>query len=219
MNILKDIPWEYPIESFLDEACLSRGSELSGEGRRFAEAVFPLVRPKAVYTDVRADCSDEVLTLNGVSFPGSVLNVLFKDCGRVFPFVVTCGDELESLPLSDFDSLAYYWLDMIKGAVMVQAEEYLRGYVEEKTGKRPLYAINPGSGGDSYWSLRQQKELFMLFPDIRGAIGVTLTDECVMVPNKTTSGIYFTSAVPYTTCSFCTAQFCRDRLNPPAQIS
>ena len=64
------------------------------------------------------------------------------------------------------------------------------------------------------WPITQQKELFSLFGDVEELIGVTLTESCLMVPLKSSSGIYFPTEVTFETCQLCPREVCESRRAP-----
>ena len=74
--------------------------------------------------------------------------------------------------------------------------------------------MRPGSGDASLWPIEQQKALFALLGNVEQAIGVRLTDSCLMVPNKTTSGILFPAEVDFRSCEVCHRETCPSRHAP-----
>jgi len=71
--------------------------------------------------------------------------------------------------------------------------------------------MHPGSGDVDLWPIQQQKELFALLGDIPGQIGVELTDTCLMIPNKTVSGIQFPTEQDFRSCQVCRRSVCPNR--------
>jgi hypothetical protein len=74
--------------------------------------------------------------------------------------------------------------------------------------------MSPGSGDVNVWPIEQQRELFELLGDVRGQIGVELTDSFLMVPNKTVSGIHFPAEKDFRTCQVCHRENCPSRGAP-----
>ena len=75
-----------------------------------------------------------------------------------------------------------------------------------------LSHMNPGSLPQ--WPLSQQRVLFSLLGDVTGAIGVELTESCLMIPAKSTSGILFDSDTEYNNFRFCPMENCPGRSAP-----
>jgi hypothetical protein len=157
------------------------------------------------------DLGENTVTIGGVTFTSAMLRKNLEGIHRVFPFIVTCGNELEGIDLSGFDFLAVFWLDTIKEMAVKQASAYLEEHVSTISGFKKLASMNPGSGNVDLWPIQQQKQLFSLFPHVTEDIGVTLTRSFLMVPNKSISGIFFPSEVNYMNCKYCTRENCPNR--------
>jgi hypothetical protein len=74
--------------------------------------------------------------------------------------------------------------------------------------------MSPGSGDVDVWPIEQQKQLFGIFGDTQALIGVRLTDSCLMVPNKSVSGIRFPTEITFRACRLCHRENCRGRSAP-----
>ncbi len=72
----------------------------------------------------------------------------------------------------------------------------------------------PGSGSAEVWPIAQQKQLFALFGDVEKLIGVKLTDNCWMAPEKSASGIIFPTEIKFETCQLCPRERCIGRQAP-----
>jgi hypothetical protein len=75
-------------------------------------------------------------------------------------------------------------------------------------------SMNPGSGDRKLWPLEEQEALFRLLGDVKGSIGVTLTDTWLMIPNKSVSGFYFKTDKAYHNCQLCQRENCPNRRSP-----
>ena len=90
-----------------------------------------------------------------------------------------------------------------------------RGYWQEHLER--MYALgktsmmNPGSGDATVWRIEQQRELFSLLGDVEGQIGVRLTESCLMIPNKSLSGIRFAKEIDFRSCQVCHRKDCPSR--------
>jgi hypothetical protein len=70
----------------------------------------------------------------------------------------------------------------------------------------------PGSLTD--WPLREQRPLFALLGDTEALVGVRLTDSCLMLPNKSVSGIRFPTEKHFESCQLCPRPDCPGRRAP-----
>lgn len=219
ITVLESIPWSFDPREYLTAigALKTGDDQLIQEALRLASAVVPLLVPKAVYrmTPVeRADTESGLVVLDGHLFKSKVLARNLKDVGRVFPFIITCGNGAEAYNLEGHDFLASYWLDEIKENALNQAVEWFEKRLRKETGFKHLSAMNPGSGKAETWPLSQQEDLFKLLADGSLRIGVTLTDSYLMIPNKTVSGVLFPSQVDFINCQLCDRENCGNRRAP-----
>ena len=74
--------------------------------------------------------------------------------------------------------------------------------------------MSPGSGDVNVWPIEQQRVLFDLIGDVEQQIGVHLTDTFLMLPNKSISGVRFSTTVDFRTCQLCHRESCPSRSAP-----
>jgi len=181
--------------------------------RETLELVEPVSRPKALYDVAHVERpDDDTVALNGVRFASHVMRVNFDAVERVFPFIATCGVEVDSIPVPREVPLRAYCLDVIKELLMLSAREALKKHINARYAAGRLTHMAPGSLKD--WPLTEQRPLFSLFADVQTLIGVTLTDSCLMIPVKSTSGIFFPTAAEYENCQLCARTNCPRRRAP-----
>ena len=177
------------------------------------EIVRPIARPKAIYEVSYVDNKDEdSLEINGVRFTSRVLRVNLDKVGRVFPYVATCGREVDEIAVPASDFMKCYCLDRIKEILLRSARDYLKDYLQRNYALPQLSAMNPGSLED--WPITQQKELFSIFGNVEELIGVKLTEALYMVPLKSVSGIFFPTRVEFISCQLCPKEVCEGRKAP-----
>jgi len=171
-----------------------------------------IARPKVFYREAYVEeVAGKKVRINGLTFESDVLAANMKEVHRVFPYVCTCGTEVDEWSHKEKDYVVSLWLDMIKGAFLREANAYFREYVKNAYKFNKLSAINPGSGDEHNWHISQQKLLFALIGDVKGEIGVTLTDSFLMLPIKSTSGILYPSETEFVNCSLCGRENCPGR--------
>lgn len=215
--VLADIPFGFDAQRFREQVHLDRFPQAEAAARELLDRAVPLVRPKAMYGASYVEARDaEGVSLDGVGFRSSVLARNLEPVDRVFPYVATCGTELEELQRESQDLLAQYWLDALKEMALGRAREALRAQVGQRFGLEPakLSSMNPGSGNRNLWPISQQAPLFSLLGDVERGIGVRLTDSFLMIPNKTVSGILFPTEVRFESCQLCSRPDCPRRRVP-----
>lgn len=170
-------------------------------------------RPKAVYKAAYISArGDDFVILEGVKFSSRVLQVNLGGVHRVFPFVATCGTELEEWTFSIGDALHRFWAEVIMGMGLLSAIKALDADISKRYGHEKISHMAPGSIAD--WPIEQQQPLFELLGDTKSAVGVQLKETCLMTPLKTVSGIRFPTEVNFESCMLCPRDDCPGRRAP-----
>lgn len=213
MPILRGIPVTIDIEALLESAHLSPEREPGQELQAIMADMLPSVAPKALYqeTYIRAK-EDGAVMIDDIRLTSRVLRVNLDAVERLFPYVVTCGTEVETLTAQYDDMLYCYVLDAFKERVLRCAVQHLRAHIQKTHAPGALSSMNPGSLAD--WPLREQRRLFALLGDVNGAIGVELTESFLMHPVKSVSGILFPTDVSFENCQLCPRPDCPGRRAP-----
>ena len=74
--------------------------------------------------------------------------------------------------------------------------------------------LSPGSGAAWLWPIEQQGKLFRLLGDTPARIGVSLTQDNMIIPPRSISGLHYPSGKTFRTCRACRIENCPDRLAP-----
>ncbi len=213
MEVLHDIPVNLELEALLKKLRMRNKSEgIKKSVREVIEIACPVARPKAVYeVSYVENKNGDSLEIGGVRFTSRVLRVNLDKVERVFPYVVTCGREVDEIELPPHDFIKSYYLDQTREAILALAREYLEDYLKKKYALGKISRMSPGAGSLNDWPLDQQKELFSIFGNVEELIGVRLTDKCLMLPVKSVSGVYFPTEVTFTSCQLCPRERCIGR--------
>jgi hypothetical protein len=189
------------------------GADLGAELEALVAEAERIGRPRLVYRSADVDDHGDTETvIDGVPFASRVLAVNLGSASRVFPYVLSCGPELQAWSEALADPLAAFWAETIKEFSLVSATSRLLEHVEQTFRIGPSSIMNPGSLPD--WPLPQQAPLFRLLGDVTGAIGVTLSESFVMFPTKSVSGILFPSDGDFASCQLCPREACPSRRKP-----
>ena len=215
MRLLRDISFELDTVELMKGVRIVEGSEEAGEFTALVRRAREVARPKAAYREcfIQSRGHDSV-KIEGITFTSKMLRSQLDRVDRVFPFVCTCGRELDAAYSSGGDFMKDYWWDLIKDALLKEAV----GRFREDIGQRYLLtntsSMHPGSGDADVWPIRQQRNLFDLLGEAPAGIGVSLTDSCLMIPVKTVSGILFPTEHDFRTCQVCRREICPNRSAP-----
>jgi len=209
-TILNDIPFKIKTASFMKRLRIERGSAHEDDFMRLVEEALTIGKPKALYKVVYIDSkSDHHVVLDGVTLKSRVLRVNLEEVHRVFPFVATCGVELEDWARSMDDILLRFWAESINEVVIRLAVKAMNENIDEhyRPGKRST--MTPGSLTD--WPIEEQRTLFRILGNTKDTIGVYLTDGLMMVPTKSVSGIIFPTEWDFESCQLCPREKCPGR--------
>jgi hypothetical protein len=207
---LDPVPLTIDVDGFIDSMHLAHRPEYAERCRRIARQGLAVARPKALYGQAYVDSvGEDTVVVDGTTLTSRVLAVNLRDVHRVFPFVATCGAELESWAAGFTDMLERFWADAIMESAVIAAATAVEKAIGSRHLDGPTGVMDPGSLED--WPLAQQRELFAIMGDVKGAAGVELTESCLMVPIKSVSGLRFPSEARYENCQLCPRDPCRGR--------
>lgn len=180
---------------------------------RLVEKANKIARPVAVYRSAEVEeRQDDQVWISGYQFTSQVLRVNLEQATRVFPFVATCGMELQAWGESIGDWMWGYWAEAIKEEALRKALEALQGHLQEVFHLERHSTMSPGSLES--WPISQQSVLFELLDSGAQAAGVRLTESLLMVPTKSVSGIVFPIDHSFESCMLCNRENCPGRRAP-----
>ncbi len=214
MNVLDHIPVSFDADEVMRRAGLSGlRDELENDAGELVDAARRLANPKAIYDVCYIEGkTEDSVTIGSGQFTSRVLRINIDGVERVFPYIATCGTELDQLSVDASDILLRYCLDVIKEMTLGTAVTHLQAHLESTYALGQVSRMNPGSLGE--WPINQQKQLFAIFGDVEELIGVQLTDSFLMIPTKSVSGIIFPTEVIFQSCQLCPREVCRSRGAP-----
>ncbi len=212
IQLLTDIPFKLDARSLMSTVHLAPDSEDATEFKHLIRQAEHLAKPKALYRECHIQTkSEQTIVIRGILFQSRLLRKNLDTVERVFPFVATCGRELDDVRLPGDDFLKGFWWDTIKTALLECAIDHLVAHLDQHFQLGHAASMSPGSGDVNVWPIEEQKQLFQLFDGMTDTIGVELTDSCLMIPNKTVSGIRFPTETDFRTCQVCRRENCPSR--------
>ncbi|MBW2093177.1 MAG: vitamin B12 dependent methionine synthase [Deltaproteobacteria bacterium] len=211
--IVDRIPFHVNMELLMKRVRIKENSSHANTLKGLVEEAQTIANPKAMYRPVFIDSQDdERLVLDGVILTSRVLKVNLENAYRVFPFVATCGMELEDWAKAKDDMLIRFWAERIKEMALHSAIATLNKYVAEEFSLEKKSVMTPGSLKD--WPIEEQKSLFRIVGNTEEAIGVQLTESLMMKPVHSVSGIIFPTEVSFESCQLCQRENCPGRRAP-----
>ncbi|NQT58920.1 MAG: hypothetical protein HQ557_08060 [Bacteroidetes bacterium] len=209
-----DVPFTPSYNKYIKLIRLDAYPDAEEAARILFDKTVEKLQPKsliaAAYIESRSkEDSEMVLQVGTSTFRGKVLSEL-DNVHRLFPYIATCGNEMETYDTSSLDMLASFWLDTLKTMALGAVRLHTAQYVKDTYGIEKVSSVNPGSGNVDIWPVQELGGIFDLL-DQGTPIGVQLTPSSLMVPNKTISGMFYESETTFTSCKYCERENCPGR--------
>lgn len=209
MPFLDSIPIRLKLDDFGEEFQLDPKNS-SRNFQELLETAQSLIFPKVLYKVAYISQRDkDRVEIGGVTFSSRVLSINLQKIEKVFPYVITISRVLEDRASSFSDLLEQYYLENIGDVALQSLKTYLENHIREKFGIKTLSSMSPGSLKD--WPISEQKPLFALFGKELDSTGIRLTENMLMIPRKSISGILFPTEVTFSSCKLCARKNCPSR--------
>ena len=215
--VLEQIPFHIDLNVFFRELCIKeRTSYFEDLGHLIREAQR-IGKPKAFYKLSFIEAKeDSHVVIDGVILRSRVLRVNLEEVHRVFPYVATCGIELEEWSNGIENTLKRYWAERIKEAALRIAIDFMKRDILERFQPGIIASMSPGSLED--WPIEEQRPLFSILGGPKRVIGIHLSESLQMVPTKSVSGICFPTEVSFSSCQLCPREICPSRIAPYSRV-
>lgn len=210
--LLREIPFDFDTNQLSRYMKTDSGTNRAKAFEDIANEVRNVGKPKALYKASFIDeKGEDTITLDGITFTSLTLRKNLDSMERVFPYVATCGTEIDEIEIEQGDFAKKIWISMLKGDLLKASMEFLKEHIAKRYGFSSLSSMNPGAGDASVWPLEQQRELYSICGDVEGLIGVRLTKSMVLAPDMSVAGIFFPTEVDFQSCQLCHRENCRSR--------
>lgn len=179
---------------------------------KWMQEVVRIAEPQALYRAVQVEKrTAQTVVIDGIELTSRVLSVNLEGTLRVFPFVATCGMELdqwldEKAPAIMAETSCENGLSLIREIALRTILEKLNVHVMDTWQSGELSMMNPGSLKD--WPVAQQRPLLQLLGNVEDAIAVRLSASGMMIPAQSVSGILFPSREKFDNCMLCPRKNC-----------
>ena len=185
----------------------------------YAEHAHHLIEPSYSYVirDIEWARGSIAFIEGSVIFKSKVIVQLLEQCSKVLMFVVTIGEHLEETAhqlAKDGLILQSTVLDTIGSSAVERVADLVQDRIGEVASAEGLVTSRRFSPGYCDWDIGQQR---MVFWALNGdTVGVHLTGECLMIPQKSISGIIGiglpdSNVEYYNPCKTCDKHDCQGR--------
>ena len=199
-----------------DQEPRSSISSLIDEG---IEDAYSLIQPFYFYQvmDIKRIRQPRIVLEDGLTVTSYVLSRVFSRCQHVAVFVASIGRELEegvAQLMNGGKILKATILDAIGSETVEKTVYHLQDRVQEFANSEGTEITLRYSPGYCDWDITQQRILFQAMDSV--PIGISLTEECLMIPRKSVSGIiglgnFKRRSVKLSPCRFCIKTDCQSR--------
>lgn len=213
-----------PIPVDLDESAVIKALHLDKlkqsplKASEIIGIISPLIHARGAYrvSDIEAKAADWI-QVEGRRFKSRVLRDAVQEAERVFPFILTLGEELEKEASSEPHLLKQVFIEISGDLALKKASDYLARRLKNDYSISRISSLNPGSLED--WPIHQQIPLFETMKEGSQQIRVHLTKSLMMIPRKSISGFFFPVKKDFSSCRLCERKHCPGRMAPYNKIA
>ena len=189
-KIFTDIPFDLDFNQLKESLKLRDNKRIIEKATDLIEQAQNVAKPKAIYIETLIEKRDiDYIVIKGVMFKSKELKDHTNHVDVVFPYVMTCGTEIEKISNEIEDVMSKYILDGIKTMILHSTTDYISEHIKANYGFENIKYDIPGSLDE--WQMSAQTQLFQIIGEITELIGVRLSDSYIMNPSKSVSGIYY----------------------------
>jgi hypothetical protein len=215
MVSLTDIPFTFNKNLLFGTLHIRRNTDRAKAFEDLIDEVQAIGRPKALYKVSYIDEKGaDSVTIDGVRFTSPALRKNLDSIERVFPYIATCGTEMDDIEIEQGNLQKKMGIAFLKGHLLQTSIQYLGEHLAQRYKVPNLSSMNPGSGDASVWPFEQQRELYSMCGDVEKLIGVKLTKSLVLVPDMSVAGIFFPTETNFESCQLCHREHCYLRRAP-----
>ena len=207
--LLEHIQAEVTKEDVLRKFGMPPDHKLGPDIEKAIEEVKPIANAKLLYGEAKIEArTDDTVTIGGVLFEGKDLADALKDVDTVYPYICTCGRELNDYAMNCKDMVRMLYYDYIAHFYLLQSSVELSKVVDNKLGTRST-CMTPGSF--EHWEISQNYPIFKLLNYGKGT-DIDLSTSYIMYPAKSVAGLCFKTADCAKQCSLCLKNDCVNRV-------
>jgi hypothetical protein len=220
IHCLFDIPVKLSSKKVENVLRLKKLRGVSDDAEKIINEVLPLIKARAAYRVCYiTKRGKDWIQLEGRRFASRILRDNVRDIERVFPYIITIGDGVESRVgdetelLKQYDEnelLKQYFMETVADMALISARAHFLSRLKKKYRIKRLSNMSPGSLKD--WPITEQRPLFDLMEEGSINIQVQLTETMLMLPRKSLSGIYFSTEKDFVSCQLCSRKNCSGRM-------
>ncbi len=180
-----------------------RAVELLDAARSFLAPAFVIRRFEL------EKATEQGIEIGGIELTSRIVAQKAAAAKYVYAYLATCSMGIEQL-IADTPKVSdKYLLDQLAYLAYLQAMEASVAAAESVFAVKRQVRLCPGSVID--WPVEETKKIFALLEDLVQQLAVSIDDNGLMRPLKTTVGIFYASDEEFESCSLCPRAVCPSR--------
>ncbi len=131
MEIIDNVPVKLELDDVVKKTRIrNMNDDFRGIIEELLTIARPIAKPKALFEISRVENRQgDVLEIGGRRFSSHVLRVNLEKTDTVFPYIVTCGREVDEIEIPEHQLMKYYFMDQIKEVIVRSALSYLLDHI------------------------------------------------------------------------------------------
>ncbi len=131
MEIIDNVPVKLELDDVVKKTRIrNMNDDFRGIIEELLTIARPIAKPKALFEISRVENRQgDVLEIGGRRFSSHVLRVNLEKTDTVFPYIVTCGREVDEIEIPEHQLMKYYFMDQIKEVIVRSALGYLLDHI------------------------------------------------------------------------------------------
>ena len=182
--------------------------KLGGRLQGLLEEAEALLRPGFLLKELPSAEVDEGILAGDRILASQMLKAQLGGCCKVYAYVATAGDGELRRSFAD-DKLACYLLDQLAYLAYLQAVAAMESAAKNVFGIESVMRFCPGTVAD--WPTEALADIFALLSGDEARLGVSLTENSLILPLQTTAGLLADISGGATCCELCGLKHCRER--------
>jgi len=176
---------------------------------RLADRAESAAIPRALIMDsTLAETPEDGLTIDGTPFSIEKIRSLTEIPCRVFPFLATCGRELNTIKEGG-SIIESFWLHEIMIKALEGAVNAAIRFVQRASALDAVSLVSPGSFPG--WDIHEQNKIFALFEGHAEHEGINLNSAMMLVPEHSLAGLLVPCREQHDLCALCGSVTCPRR--------
>lgn len=199
---IKELSVDINIQLLMKKMKLDLDSPVYHEYLNAMDILNERIKPMAIVKACSVEAvSKHMVFIDGIKYKSKTLHYLLKDQQRVFLYLLTIGE----MP-TDLHHIEQYFINSLKLPMMYGAMKHLKQVVKKEYHFDKIGIVNPGLITD--WPIQESKTIFDSLGQGPEQIGMRMSNNFVMRPVYSSSGILFEDFQNYCDCAVCGIDGC-----------